>query len=116
MFFMARFFTLIAALWAVVLSAPLCVSGVVTHPCETCVEACSHEAACPQDPCSLKVSKNETTDTLSSHVHFDALPLLHTWRTPVALAFSLQEKALTDAALFPHHKQPYPMGAFPLLI
>lgn len=113
---MVRFFTLIAALWTVVLSAPLCISGVIAHPCETCAEACSHEAACPQDPCSLKVSRNDTSKILSSHVHFDAIPLLHTWLTPVALVFSLQEKALTDAALFPRNEQPYPMGAFPLLI
>lgn len=113
---MARFFTLIAALWAVVLSAPLCISGVAAHPCETCAAVCSHEAACSQDPCSPKVVQNETTNTLSSHVHFDALPLLHTWLPPVALAFSLQEKAFSDAALFPRNAQPYPMGAFPLLI
>ncbi len=104
------------ALWALVLSAPLCVSGVAVHPCETCAEACSHEAACPQDPCSLMVSQNETAKTLLSHVHFDAVPLLHMWITPVARAFSLQEKALTDAVLFPRNEQPYPMGVFPLLI
>lgn len=113
---MARLFTLIAALWAVVLSAPLCVSGVAAHPCETCAKACSHETACPQDPCSLKVSQNDTTNTLSSHVHCDALPLLYAWLIPVAHAFSLQEKAWTDAALFPRNEQPYPKGAFPLLI
>ncbi len=114
---MARFFTLIVALWAVVLSAPLCVSGMVEHPCEMCqTEACSHEINCPQDPCSLKVSQNETTKTLSSHMHLDVTSLLPTWLTPVALAFSFQEKALTDAALFPRNEQPYPMGAFPLLI
>ena len=113
---MARFFTLIVALWAVVLSAPLCISGVVAHPCETCVEVCSHEATCPQDPCSLKVSWNDATKTLSSHVYLDAIPLLHMWLTPVSLAFSVQEKALTDTALFPRYEQPYPMGAFPLLI
>jgi len=98
------------------LSAPLCISGVVAHPCETCAEACSHEAACPQDPCSLKVSQNETTKTFASHVYLYATPLLHAWLTPIALAFSLQEKALTDAMLFPRNEQPYPMGAFPLLI
>ena len=98
---MGQFLTLIAALWTLVLSAPLCVSGVVAHPCETCVEVCSHEAACPQDPCSLKVSQNDTSKTLSSYVHLDATSLLPTWLTPVALAFSLQEKALTDATLFP---------------
>ena len=113
---MTRFFTLVAALWTVVLSAPLCVSGVVAHSCETCAKACPHEAACPQDPCSLKVSRNDTTNTLSSHVHLDATSLLPMWLTPVALAFSLQEKSLTDAALFPRNEQPYPMGAFPLLI
>lgn len=112
----SRFLILIAALWTLVLSAPLCISGVVAHPCETCVEACSHEAACPQDPCSLKVSWNDATKTLSSHIHFDTTPLLHAWLTPVALAFSLQEKALTDAALLPRNEQPYPMGTFPLLI
>jgi len=114
---MARFFTLIVALWAVVLSAPFCVSGMVEHPCEMCqTDACSHEINCSQDPCSLKVSQNDTSKTLSSHVYFDALSLLHTWVAPVALAFSLQEKALTDAALFPCHEQPYPLGTFPLLI
>src|SRR5688572_28763739 len=113
---MARFFTLIVALWAVVLSAPLCVSGMVTHPCETCVEVCSHEAACPQDPCSLRVSQNDTTKTLSSYGQLDAIPLLHTWLTLVAHIVSLQEKALTDAALFPCNEQPYPTGTFPLLI
>ena len=113
---MARFLTLIAALWTLVLSAPLCVSGVAAHPCETCVEVCSHEAACPQDPCSLKVSQNDTTKTLSSYVHLDVTSLLPTWLPPVALAFSVQEKSLIDAALFPCNEQPYPMGAFPLLI
>lgn len=113
---MVRFFTLVTALWILVLSAPLCVSGVVAHACETCEAVCSHEAACPQDPCSLKVSQIETTKTLSSHIHLDAIPLLHTWLTPVALAFSWQEKALTDAALFLRNGQPYPMGTFPLLI
>jgi len=113
---MARFFTLIAALWTLVLSAPLCVSGVAAHPCEICAEACSHEAACPQDPCSLKVSQNETTNTLLSHAHCDALPLFHVWLPPVELAFSLEEKTLTDATLLPHNEQPYPVGAFPLLI
>ncbi|MGE0682508.1 MAG: hypothetical protein AB7P69_16610 [Candidatus Binatia bacterium] len=113
---MARFFTFIAALWAVVLSAPLCVSGIAAHPCETCAAVCSHEAACSQDPCSLKASQNETTNTLSLHVHLDAVSLLHTWLTPVACAFSLQEKAWRDAALFPYNAQRYPMGAFPLLI
>ena len=113
---MGQFLTLIAALWTLVLSAPLCVSGVAAHSCETCVEVCSHEAACPQDPCSLKVSQNDTSKTLSSHVYLDALSLLHTWLPPVALAFSLQEQPLTDAVLFPRNEQPYPMGAFPLLI
>jgi len=114
---MARFFTLIVALWAVVLSAPLCVSGMVEHPCEMCqTDPCSHEINCSQDPCSLKVSQNDTSKTLSSHVYLDALSLLHTWLPPVALAFSLQEKSLTDAALFPRNGQPYPMGMFPLLI
>ena len=114
---MARFFTLIVALWAVVLSAPLCVSGMVEHPCEMCqTDACPHEINCSQDPCSLKVSQNDRTNTLSSHVHFGAIPVLHAWITPIALACSLQEKALTDAALFSRSEQPYPMGAFPLLI
>jgi hypothetical protein len=113
---MARFFTFIVALWAVVLSAPLCVSGVAVHPCETCADACSHEAACSQDPCSPKVVQNETTNTLSSLVHCDALPLLHTWLTPLTQAFSLQEKAWIDAAFLPRNEQPYPIGAFPLLI
>lgn len=113
---MARFFTLIAALWAVVLSAPLCASGVAVHPCKTCAEACSHEAACPQDPCSLKASQNEMTKILSAHLLCDALSFLHTLLTPVAHTFSLQEKARLDAALFPRNEQPYPMGAFPLLI
>ena len=113
---MARFLTLIAALWTLVLSAPLCVSGVAAHPCETCAEACSHEAACPQDPCSLKVSQNETTKTLSSHVQLEVTSLLPTWLTPVAFAFSLQEKALTEATFLPRNEQPYPMGTFPLLI
>jgi hypothetical protein len=114
---MARFFTLIVALWAVVLSAPLCVSGMVEHPCQMCqTDACSHEINCSQDPCSLKVSQNDTSKTLSSHVYLDALPLLYGWLTPVALAFSLQEKAWTDAALLPRNAWPYPMGAFPLLI
>jgi len=49
-------------------------------------------------------------------VHFGAIPVLHAWITPIALACSLQEKALTDAALFSRSEQPYPMGAFPLLI
>jgi hypothetical protein len=114
---MARFFTLIVALWAVVLSAPLCISGMVEHPCEMCqTDACSHEINCPQDPCSLKVSQNETTKTFASHVYLYATPLLHAWLTPLALAFSLQEKALIDAALCLRNEQPYPMGAFPLLI
>jgi hypothetical protein len=113
---MVRFFTFIVALWAVVLSAPLCVSGVAAHPCETCAAACSHEAACSQDPCSPKVVQNETTNTLSSHIHCDAAPLLHTWLTPVAPAFSCNEKAVIDVALFPRNEQPYPTGAFPLLI
>ena len=113
---MARFLTLIAALWTLVLSAPLCVSGVAAHPCETCAEACSHEAACPQDPCSLKVSQKDMSKTLLSHVSLDALSLLHTWLPPIALAFSWQAHALTDAALFRRNEQPYPMGAFPLLI
>lgn len=113
---MARKFTVLLVLWAFVLSMPLCASGVATHPCETCEAVCSHEAACPQDPCSVKVSQNDTTNTLSSHLHGDAVPLLHVWLPPVALAFSSQEKALSNAALFPRHEHPYPMGVFPLLI
>jgi hypothetical protein len=112
----ARLFILIAALWTLMLSAPLCISGVAAHSCETCAKACSHEASCSQDPCSLKVSQTDTSKTLSSHIHFNAIPLLHTGLPPVALAFSLHEKALTDAALFSRGEQPYPMGAFPLLI
>ena len=64
----------------------------------------------------MKVSQNDATTTLSSHVYFDALPLLSTWLTPLAFAFSLQEKTWRDAALFPYTEQPYPKGAFPLLI
>jgi hypothetical protein len=113
---MTRFFSLMVALWAVVLSSPLCVSGVVMHQCETCAKDCSHEAACPQDPCSLKVSKNETVNSLSSQVHFDATFLLCSCVSPVALAFSMYENVLTAVALFPPNTQPYPLGAFPLLI
>jgi hypothetical protein len=64
----------------------------------------------------MKVSWNDATKTLSSLVHLNALPLLHTWLTPEVLAFSSQEKALTDAALSFRNTQPYPLGAFPLLI
>lgn len=113
---MTQFFIFITALWAVVLSAPLCVSGVAAHPCETCAAACSHETACSQDPCSPKASQKETSSTLSSPVPVDALPLLHTWLTPVALAFSLHENAGQNATLLPRNAQPYPIGAFPLLI
>lgn len=113
---MARFFTLIVAFWTVVLSAPLCVSGVVAHPCETCVAACSHEAACPQDPCSLTIVQNETTSTLTSHVNVEALPLFYVWPPPVALAVSWQENALLAVTRLSRHAQPYPIGAFPLLI
>jgi hypothetical protein len=113
---MARFFTLIVAVWTLVLSAPLCISDVVTHPCETCVEACSHEAACPQDPCSLTIVQNETAGPLSPHAYFAALPLFPAWLPSVAPAGSWQEKALTSATPLSRNAYLYPIGAFPLLI
>lgn len=113
---MARFFTLIVAVWTLVLSAPLCISDVVIHPCETCVEACSHEAACPQDPCSVTILQNETMSAFSSQAQSDALPLLNFWLPPVARAFSLYEYVLTPATFLSRNAQPYPIGTFPLLI
>jgi hypothetical protein len=113
---MARIFTLIVALWTMILSTPLCVSGIAAHPCETCAAACSHEAACSQDPCSPKVVQNETTHTLLSHVSYDAMPFLHVWIPYVVQAFSLQERVWAEALFLPRHEQPYPIGAFPLLI
>lgn len=113
---MARVFTLIVALWTVVLSAPLCASGMVTHPCEPCAADCSHEAACPQDPCAITVLQSDSTTPLACHGHCDALPVLYASLTPIAHAFSFQEKAWRAAAFVPRNEQPYPMGAFPLLI
>src|SRR5581483_1752610 len=114
---MGRKILFIAAFLVLVLALPLCSSGVLLHACETCAEAaCSHESNCAQDPCSPHVIQNETTNTLSSLVHCNAHPLLHTWLTPATLAFSFHEQARREATFLPRTKQPYPIGAFPLLV
>lgn len=113
---MAPAFTLIVALWTMILSAPLCASGMVAHPCDPCAADCSHESNCTQDPCALKVLQDKTTHTQASLLQSDMLPLLPTWLTPVPIAFSFDEQAWRAGAFLPRTTQPYPIGLFPLLI
>lgn len=112
---MVRKLTLLLALWAFVLSMPLCASGVVSHPCDPCQTACPHDATCSQDPCSFKVSQSDSAPSLA-HVHLDLVIFLPLWFTPTHLAVTPQRMALLSAAVFLRHAQPYPIGAFPLLI
>src|SRR5262245_19778808 len=110
---MTRILLLLTALWTLVLSAPLCASGVVLHPCDPCQKACPHDTTCSQDPCSLKVSAGDSATTCG---HIDLIPLLHLWITRAQLALVSQCLVLLHASVFPRHTQPYPIGAFPLLI
>jgi hypothetical protein len=112
---MVRKLTLLLALWAFVLSMPLCASGVVLHLCDPCQTACPHDATCSQDPCSFKVLQSDSASSFA-HVHLDLITLLPLWFIPTQLAVTPQRMALLSAAVFPPHAQSYPLGAFPLLI
>jgi hypothetical protein len=113
---MVQVFTFILALWTLILSMPLCVSGVVKHPCTVGhATDCPHEASCAQDPCSLKMTPSGSWQQLTQH------PLVMGPLLPAVLAsaclFLSAGLPVHDLTVFlPRHGSSYPSGLFPLLI
>src|SRR5262245_31067827 len=113
---MVRACTLVLALWVFVLSMPLCVSGVVRHPCdEDHATDCSHETSCAQDPCALKITSSHSAQHLAQPVPIivSYLPVVISC-VGLSLTLGLQVSELRD--LLPQPRYSYPHGTFPLLI
>ena len=113
---MARRILILMALWTLVFVMPLCVGGVVHHSCEYDRAAdCSHESACAQDPCALKVVSGDSSLKLTQH-HLVSVPLVPVLLAAVPSLLAPGREAATLMAVLPRQRQLYPQGTFPLLI
>ena len=104
-----------SALWVLLLSPALCLSGVLLHPCPDCPQgfSCEHEEGCSADPCADLLPQSGSTSTPNA---LDIAPAILPFLPIANPAFSTSG-GLLGAPLLPDCENlPHPESDLPLRI